>query len=94
MSLVMVCCCLLTVSVSEKQRTISRAMATRKMKFASVSKLSQWASSVSGSGKIAINAKIIGRRSHAMEFLMDIELCLREIIMMMNSAMAAMVISI
>lgn len=49
---------------------------------------------VRGSGKIAISAKIMGSSSQAMEFLMDMELCLREIIMMMNSAMAAMVISI
>lgn len=41
MSLVMVCCCLLTASVSEKQRMMSNAMETRKMKLARVSKPSQ-----------------------------------------------------
>ena len=88
------CCCLLIVRVRKKQRIIKRAMVTRKMKLASVSNPSQWANSVRGSGKIAIKAKMIGRISHVIEFLIDIELRLRQTIITMKRTIAAIVISI
>lgn len=49
---------------------------------------------MSGSGKIAMRAKTTGRSNQMMEFLMDMELRLKQIIMMMNRIMAAIVISI
>ena len=89
-----ICCCLLTVRVRKKQRIINRAIVTRKIKLARVSNPSQWASSVMGSGKIAIMANMIGNKSQAIEFLMDIELCLRQIIIIIKRMEAAIVISI
>ena len=49
---------------------------------------------MSGSGKIAVRTKMIGSNNHAIEFLMDIELCLRQIMIIMKRMIAAIIISI
>ena len=79
--------------VSEKQRIINKAIMTTKMKLARVSKPSQLAKSANGPGKMAITMKAMGSKSQATEFLMDIELRLRERTMMISRIIAAMAIS-
>ena len=43
---------------------------------------------------MAISAKMIGSSSQEMEFLMDMELCLRDVMIIMNNMIVAIVISI
>lgn len=62
------------VAVRKKQIMINRAIMTTKIKLERVSKPSEWASCSRGSGKMAMRMKTKGRRSQAIEFLMDIEL--------------------
>lgn len=68
-------------------------MMITKMKLAKVSKPSQLAKSEKGPGKVAMIMKTIGRSSQATEFLIDMELRLREMIIMSKSINAAIVIS-
>lgn len=65
-----------------------------KRKFEKVSNPSQVAKLERGSGKIAIMMKAIGNNNQATELLMDIELRLRKTKIKINSAIAAIVISI
>lgn len=67
---------------------MSRAIMTTKMKLESVSKPSQWASVLMGSGKMAMMAKAKGRRSQASEIRIDIEF-LRRLRMMKTSSINA-----
>lgn len=94
MSLVIWDCCLLTEIVKKKQMSMSRAMVIRKMKLDKVSKPNQLARAVNGSGKMATTIKMIGKKSQATEFLMDMELRLRHIIIKTSKTRAAIVISI
>ena len=64
------------------------------MKFASVSKPSQFAKASNGFGKIAIIMKTRGRSSQAIEFLMDIVFLRRLKKMRMRRMRVAMDISI
>ena len=80
--------------VRKKQRMISKAMASRKMKLDNVSKPSQAETVARGSGKNATRRKTIGSNNHAIELLIEIELRLRQVKIIMNNNMAAKAISI
>lgn len=87
-------CCLLVVRVREKQTIIRRAIVARKMKFDRVSNPSHFANDSSGFGMIAMVRNTKGRSSQAIEFLIEREFRLRQIIIIKNSINAAMDISI
>ena len=82
------------VTVKKKQSMISDAITITKIKLARVSKPNQCASAVRGSGKRAMTIKIMGSKSQATEFLIDMVLRLRQKIIKNNNANAAMTISI
>lgn len=73
---------------------ISSAITMRKIKLERVSKPSQLDNIVSGSGNIAISRNTIGKRSHAIEFLIEIVFFLRDVTIIINNSIVAMVISI
>lgn len=64
------------------------------MKLENASKPSQLESRVRGSGKMAINKKMIGSSNHTMEFLIEMEFFFNEITIRINSRIAATDISI
>ena len=80
--------------VRKKQMMISRAMMATKMKLARVSKPSHLAKASIGEGKMAMMMKTRGRRSQAMEFLMDMRFLAKQMMMRINKMMAAIDISI
>lgn len=69
-------------------------MITTKIKFEKVSKPSQLEKLVSGPGKIAMMINTIGKSSQATEFLTEIELRFRPVVIRISSNMAAIIISI
>ena len=70
------------------------AITTRNMKFDNVSNPSQLANDCNGSGNMATIMNAIGNKNQAIEFLIDKLLFVRPMIMMINRAMAATIISI
>lgn len=94
MSFLICSCCLLVVSVREKQTMMSRAITTRKMKFDKVSKPSHLANVSNGPGIIAIIRKTIGSNSQATELLIEREFRFRQMIIIKNKIIVAIVISI
>ena len=92
---VVICACRrLMVMVMEKQRIISKAIDTKKMKFAKVSNPSQLARVVSGSGKIAIIIKTMGSRSQAIELRIDILFLAKLVMTIISNISAEKIISI
>ena len=80
--------------VRKKQIRISRAIATKKIKLARVSKPSQLANAVSGSGKMAIRMNASGRISQAIEWRIVMRFFARLKIIRNSRMIAAMRISI
>ena len=69
-------------------------MIIRKIKLENVSNPSQLENLARGSGKMAIIRKTIGRRSQAIELLIDMVFFLRDMIIKINNKMVAIDISI
>ena len=80
--------------VRKKQRMMSSAIAVRNMKLERVSKPSQLDSTASGSGNMAIKRKTNGKRSQAIELLMEIVFLLSRKTIMISNTIAAIDISI
>ena len=82
------------MAVRKKQMTSRSAMIITKIKLESVSKPSRWANCSRGSGKMAIIMKTRGRRSQAIELLIDMEFLRRLKKIRMRRIRAAMDTSI